>query len=109
MTSAEVRNMCKRMEIYFDEDHPDHISEEKIKDLYPPFMEYFLVDRPVNADGRRYIDIKELTIRIYADTESAEEEQKVQEVLEAEDLRWKRSGEYLDELGLWAIIYRLEV
>lgn len=109
MTSAEVKGMCRRMKICFDEDHPDHISEEKIRELYPPFMEYFLVDKPVNADGKRYIDIKELTIRIYSDLEVAEEEQTVQTVLEEEELRWKRSCEYLEGLGLWAIIYRLEV
>ena len=109
MTSEEVKDMCKRMALYFDEDHPDHISEEKIGELYLPFMEYFLVDRPVNADGRRYIDIKKLTIRIYSDVEAAEEEQTVQAVLEEEDLRWKRSSEYLEGLGLWVIIYKLEV
>ncbi|HBA62591.1 MAG TPA: hypothetical protein DCZ20_01910, partial [Lachnospiraceae bacterium] len=81
MTSHEVKDMCRKMGLYFDEDHPDHISEEKIRELYTPFLEYFLVERPINADGKRYIDIKELTIRVYSDVETAAEEQKIQEVL----------------------------
>ncbi len=109
MTSSEVKDMCKRMGILFDEAHPDHITVSKLKSLSPPFMEYYLTDKPVNADGIRYLDIKALTIRIYSDTEVAEAEKDVQKVLEMEDLRWKRSCEYIEELFLWAIIYRTEV
>ena len=72
-------------------------------------MEYILTDKPIHADGKRYIDIKEMEIRIYSDTEVSEAEENVQRVLEEEDLRWKRSSEYIDELLLWAIIYKLEV
>lgn len=78
MTNQEVKEMCKRMGIVFDEDHPDHITEDKLRTLLPPFMEYTLVDNPVFADGKRYIDIKNLTIRIYSDTETAEVEENVQ-------------------------------
>lgn len=109
MTSTEVKEMCRRMHIPFDEEHPDHITANKLKNILPPFMEYVLVDKPIHADGKRYLDIKELTIRIYSDTEVSEAEEKMQEVLESEDLRWKRSSEYIDELQLWAIIYNLEV
>jgi hypothetical protein len=109
MTGMEVKEMCRRMGVVFDKDHPDHITVDKMKPLTPPFMEYLLADRPVYADSRRYLDIKELTIRIYSDTEVSEAEGKVQEVLEGEELRWKRSSEYIDELILWAITYRLQV
>lgn len=109
MTSAEVKEMCKRMNVPFDEDHPDHITADKLQSLSPPFMEYILTDHPVYADGVRYIDIKDLTIRIYSDTEVSETEEMVQSVLEEEDLRWKRSVEYIEELLLFAIIYKMEV
>lgn len=109
MTNEEVKMMCKRMDIVFDEDHPDHITANKLKTLCPPFMEYFLVDNPVHADGKRYIDIKDLTIRIYSDIETSEAESKVKQVLEEEDLRWHRSSEYVEELMLWAIEYKMEV
>lgn len=109
MTEAEVKDMCRKMGVYFDEDHPDHITASKLKTLVPPFMEYFLTDNPIHADGKRYIDIKNLTIRIYSDTEVSEVEAEVQEILEAEDLRWKRSSEFIEELLLWAIQYTMQV
>jgi hypothetical protein len=107
MTEAEVKTMCKKMGVYFDEEHPDHINASNT--IVPPFMEYFLVDMPVNADSRRYLDIKEMTIRIYSDTEVSESEKRIQEVLEEEDLRWKRSCEFIEELLLFAIQYKMEV
>ncbi|HBA49472.1 MAG TPA: hypothetical protein DCZ91_17085 [Lachnospiraceae bacterium] len=109
MTGEEVKAMCRGMGIPFDEDHPDHINVGKQKSISLPFMEYFLTDKPVYADGKRYLDIKELEVRIYSDTEVSEAEGKVQEVLEGEELRWKRSSEYIDEIALWAITYRLQV
>ena len=109
MTSEEVKTMCREMGVMFDENHPDHITADKLQNIVPPFMEYILTDHPIYADGERYIEIKDLTIRIYSDTEVSEAEVNVQAVLEKEDLRWKRSCEYIDELLLWAIIYKLEV
>lgn len=109
MTNEEVKTMCKKMGICFDEDHPDHISSDKLNTLSPPFMEYYLVDHPIHADGIRYIDIKDLTIRVYSDTEVSEAEDKIQGILENEELRWSRSSEYIEGLLLWAIIYKTEV
>ncbi|MDD7391197.1 MAG: hypothetical protein PUG60_16375 [Lachnospiraceae bacterium] len=109
MTETEVKEMCRKMGVYFDEDHPDHITASKLKTLAPPFMEYILTDHTIYADGGRYIDIKDLTIRIYSDTEVSEMEPAVQEVLEAEDLRWRRSSEFIEELLLWAIQYTMQV
>lgn len=109
MTSTEVKEMCAKMGVTFDEEHPDHITASKLQSLAPPFMEYILTDKPVYADGKRYLDIKELSIRVYSDIEVSEVEKNIQNVLELEDLRWKRSCEYIEELMLWAIIYKLEV
>lgn len=109
MTREEVRIMCRRMEIPFDEDHPDHISTANLQNIEPPFMEYVLTDKPVYADGVRYLDIKELEIIIYSDTETCEAEDRVKEVLDAEELRWKVSREFVEESLMWSIIYRMEV
>ena len=49
MTSEEVKAMCKKMGITFDENHPDHISVEKLKTISPPFMEYDLTDHAIYA------------------------------------------------------------
>lgn len=109
MTETEVKEMCSKMGVYFDPDHPDHITASKLQALAPPFMEYLLEDHPVYADGKRYVDIKNLTIRIYSDTEVDAVEPQVTEVLDLEDLRWKRTSGFLDDLFLWAIEYKLQV
>lgn len=109
MTSEEVKNMCRKMRIPFDENHPDHISTDKLSTLSPPFMEYILTDNPVYADGVRYIDIKDLSIRIYSDTEVSESEADVKRILEEEDIRWKRSSEFVEDIMMWAIVYKMEV
>lgn len=109
MTSEEVKVMCREMGVMFDENHPDHITADKLQNITPPFMEYILTDHPIYADGERYIEIKDLTIRIYSDTEVSEAEEAVQRVLTEKDIRWQRSAEYIEELSLFAIIYKMEV
>lgn len=109
MTSEDVKIMCREMGVMFDENHPDHITADKLQNIVPPFMEYILTDHPIYADGERYIEIKDLTLRIYSDTEVSEAEEAVQNVLEEKELRWKRSVEYIEELQLFAIIYKTEV
>lgn len=109
MTSEEAKSMCREMGVMFDENHPDHITADKLQNITPPFMEYILTDHPIYADGERYIEIKDLTLRIYSDTEVSEAEEAVQNVLEEKELRWKRSVEYIEELQLFAIIYKTEV
>lgn len=109
MTNEEVKEMCRKMRIPFDENHPDHISADKLTTLSPPFMEFVLTDHPVYADGARYLDIKDLSIRIYSDTEVSEADDDVKIILEEEDIRWKRSAEFIEDLMMWAIIYKMEV
>lgn len=109
MTREEVKAMCRRMELLFDEKHPDHISTELLQTVEPPFMEYVLTDKAFYADGVRYLDIKELEIIIYSDTETCEAEERVQAVLDSEELRWKVSREFVEESLMWSIIYRMEV
>lgn len=109
MTNEEVKEMCRKMRIPFDENHPDHISADKLTTLSPPFMEFVLTDHLVYADGSRYLDIKDLSIWIYSDTEVSEAEDDVKIILEEEDIRWKRSAEFIEDLMMWAIIYKMEV
>lgn len=109
MTFEEVKSMCREMGVMFDENHPDHITADKLQNIVPPFMEYVLTDHPIYADGERYIEIKDLTLRIYSDTEASEAEEAVQSVLAGKDIRWQRSTEYIEELLLFAIIYKMEV
>lgn len=109
MDKAEVKSMIEEMGVAFDADHPDHITLSKLNSLAPPFLEYVLLDHPINADGVRYIELFDLTIRIYSDTEVAECEDSVKSVLESHDLRWSRSYEYIEEISMWCIRYTMTV
>jgi len=109
MTREAVKDMIRRMNISFDEEHPDHISGENLQDIEPPFLEYILRDKPVFADGSRYLDIKELEVILWSDTETCEEEGNIKEILMAEDLRWKVSREFVEEVLMWSISYIMEV
>lgn len=109
MTRTEVKEMVARMDIPFDEVHPDHITASRFASIEPPFLEYTLSDASVFADGRRYLDIKRLAINLWSDTEECPEEADVESVLESEDLRWRVNREFIEEPQLWLITYNLEV
>lgn len=109
MNRNEVKEMCRRMNVLFDQDHPDHISEETLLSNPPPFMQYTLTETPVIADGVMYIDIKRLVITLFSDTEESSAEGSIERVLREEELRWRKSREFIEEYLMWNIIYTLEV
>lgn len=110
MTTDDVKAMCGRMGLYFDEDHPDHISRNKLRSLPPPFMEFTVTDVPWPADGLSdYLDIKELNIWIYSDTDVCPKETQVAAVLDEYDLRYRRTATYMEEVQMWAINYNMQV
>ena len=110
MTKQEVADMCGEMGIYFDRDHPDHISRKKLQGLPPPFMEYTITQVPWAADGMSdYLDIKELNIWIYSDTDVCRKEDSVRAVLDTEELRYKRTASYMEEVQMWAINYNMQI
>ena len=57
MTRNEIREKIEGFGIYFDPDHPDHISRDKIDTLEPPFLEWGTQKRSIRADGIDYIII----------------------------------------------------
>ena len=109
MTRSEVMDMMRETGVIFDEEHPDHITADKFLALEPPFMEYVLEDAPVIADAIRYLDIKRLRINLYSDTEETSAESAIEQVLDHEELRWRKEKEFIDEILMWNIVYTLEV
>ena len=55
MTRNEIREKIEGFGIYFDPDHPDHISRDKIDTLEPPFIEWGTQKRSLRADGIDYV------------------------------------------------------
>lgn len=109
MTKQEVLEMMQETGIPFDAVHPDHVNVERFMNLEPPFMEYVLEDRAVFADGTRYLDIKQLRINLYSDTEETQAEGEIEQVLDRQELRWRKQKEFIEEILMWNITYTLEV
>lgn len=114
MTRDEIREKIEGLGIYFDPDHPDHISREKIETLEPPFLEWGTQRRTIRADGVDYVLWEHLIIYLYTDTNEDVETrtgdggQFEQALTEAFD-RFKAQKNYDDELGLYITEYTMEV
>lgn len=114
MTREEIREELDKLGLYYDPDHPDHISREKIDTMPPPFMEWGTQERYIRADGVDYLTYQELTVRIYADHNedvdiTAEDGKTVDETLRASFDRFRKNRYYNDELLLYETDYTMEV
>lgn len=114
MTRQEIREKIEGFGIYFDPDHPDHISGEKIETLEPPFLEWGTQRREVRADGVDYVLWERLTILLYTDinedtTVLTEGNRPFEETLVDAFDRFRADKSYNDELGLYVTEYTMEV
>ena len=113
MTRDEIREKIEALGIYFDPDHPDHISRQKIETLEPPFLEWGTQRMSLRADGSDYIEWERLTIYLYTDTnedvEVLTEQGLFDQALAAAFDRFKKTKSYDDELGLYLTEYTMEV
>lgn len=114
MTRQEIREKIEGFGIYFDPDHPDHISAEKIDTLEPPFLEWGTQKRELRADGADYVLWEHLTILLYTDTNEdvtvlTEDDRPFEEALADAFDRFSAAKSYDDELGLYVTEYTMEV
>lgn len=114
MTRQEIREKIEGFGIYFDPDHPDHISGEKIETLEPPFLEWGTQKRQIRADGVDYVLWERLTILLYTDTNEditvfTEDGRPFEEALKEAFDRFKAGKSYNDELGIYVTEYTMEV
>lgn len=114
MTRDEIREKIEGFGIYFDVDHPDHISREKISTLATPFMEWGTQRVTIRADGVDYAEWQRLTVYLYSDTNEDTEvctgDGRPFETALAEAFdRFVARKNYDDELGLYYTEYTMEV
>lgn len=114
MTREQIRGLIEGFGIYFDQDHPDHISREKIETLEPPFLEWGTQKRQIRADGADYVLWERLTILLYTDTNEDTETpteggRTFEEALTDAFDRFRKDKSYNDELGLYITEYTMEV
>lgn len=114
MTRDEIREKIESFGIYFDPDHPDHISRDKIMTLETPFIEWGTQRRTIRADGSDYVLWERLTIYLYTDTNEDVETltgdgRPFEDALAEAFDRFKATKNYDDELGLYFTEYTMEV
>ena len=114
MTREEIREIIEDFGIYFDPNHPDHISRDKIETLETPFLEWGTQKREIRADGMDYVLWERLTILLYTDTNEDTEVLTAgglpfEEALAEAFDRFGATKTYDDELGLYITEYTMEV
>ena len=114
MTRTEIREILGGLGIYFDPEHPDHISREKIETLEAPFMEWGTETQAFFADNCDYYNWERLTIYLYTDeNEDAEvlasDGRLFEDALREAFGQVKIEKNYNDELNLYQTRYTMDV
>ena len=107
MTRQEIQDALDCAGIYYDPDHPDHISADKLDTLPPPFMEWGTEDIRIRADGLDYLQYKRLTVFVYTDVD--EDIDSVEMALQEIAGSFKKEKIYNDSLRLYEVRYTTEV
>lgn len=77
--------------------------------IEPPFMVYVMRNRPFAADGGSYVQIMELDIELYTDYKNGCLEGQVEQVLDANGIRYKKTEGYLEDEKMYEVLYETEV
>lgn len=108
MKRTELIALMETVGIPFDEEHPDHITVEKLEDgtVEPPFMEFDVLEENIRADGRIYVRYTRVNVRIFDDCDDGTTYALFHEAMDAVCISYRMTGhEYDDVLGLWVTKY----
>lgn len=76
----------------------------------PPFaVFYYPGDDNFAADGRVYLKISQLHIEVYTDLKDPGLEQRVEAVLDAHGIFYRKAESWIGEESLYEVLYRMEV
>lgn len=102
---AEIEKMLERMNIPFRY----FLFEEK-EAVEPPFLVWYLPEsNNFFADGIVYEKIARLNLELYTDQKDFELEERLESLLETEDMAWNKTEAFLDEEQLYEVLYEMEV
>lgn len=102
---AEIEKMLERMNIPFRY----FLFEEK-EVVEPPFLVWYLPEsNNFFADGIVYEKIARLNLELYTDQKDFELEERLESLLETEDMAWNKTEAFLDEEQLYEVLYEMEV
>lgn len=102
---AEIEKMLEQMNIPFRY----FLFEEK-EAVEPPFLVWYLPEsNNFFADGIVYEKIARLNLELYTDQKDFELEERLESLLETEDMAWNKTEAFLDEEQLYEVLYEMEV
>ncbi len=101
MTYEEVMALMAEIELPFTY---DHFTEGESPD--PPFLCFLLPKNiPFGADNTVYYQLHELDIELYTDRKDPELEAKVEAVLTAHEIFFRKSEIWIDEEKMYEVLY----
>lgn len=106
--TQKVLDVLKATGFYFDPDHPDYVSRDKIDSLVPPFLEVEEQDMNFYADDVSYYTIPSVEVRLYSDL-YATDESTVDTALKTAGYSFEKQRQLLPQLELWETIYTTEI
>lgn len=112
MDREEIIELMKTVGIYFDEDHPDHITVEKLENgtIEPPFMEFDILEEDIRADGATYLRYTRVNVRKYDDSDDGSTHIMFRQAMDDACISYRMTAhEYDDVLGLWCTKYTFTV
>ncbi len=102
---AEIEKMLEQMNVPFRY----FLFEEK-EAVEPPFLVWYLPEsNNFFADGIVYEKIARLNLELYTDQKDFEVEERLESLLETEDMAWNKTEAFLDEEQLYEVLYEMEV
>lgn len=104
MNETEMRELLDQIGILYRLHHFE--TDEAIE---PPFMVYVTRKRPFAADGMSYVQIIELDIELYTDSKDGSMEERIEQVLDANGIRYKKTEGYLEDENMYEVLYETEV
>ena len=96
----EVLALCQKQEIY-------HTAIKDIKGLIRE-VDFIPETRNFSADGKVYFKSNKVDIELYTDEKDFELEERVEAALDAADLFWQKSEQYIKSENMYEVLYEVE-
>ncbi len=104
MTKERIEEILNTMGIEY---RYHHFEEQEA--VNPPFICWLIPEtRNFSADGKVYFKSNAVDIELYTDEKDFELEERVEAALDAADLFWRKSEQYIKSENMYEVLYEVE-
>ena len=104
MTKERIEAILDVLEIEYRYHH-----FEECEAVNPPFICWLIPEtRNFSADGKVYFKSDKVDIELYTDEKDFELEERVEAALDAADLFWQKSEQYIKSENMYEVLYEVE-